>query len=287
MHLLNYKDIDEDIYIKSKPNFNNDNFSYKRNEKQGYISIHSKKLPAVHEIFINPTAQELLKLCNGKRNPEEISEKATEVFKGVSKETVYDDLKCILFQYSKYALIDWEEGVNPFMKRYNMNLDDDFTLLLANESDLTDIKIFLEKNINSTNMFYLNTTRRIEEYTDELVLRQKLFMYSEEFVLLRNRDNQLVGVLSVLIPSNMKSTCSSIGIINMPSKFISDALLLIINTIKEISVKKLSKIKYQHILDNNENELLKKLFLENGFISEAILNNEYENKDIEIISYIL
>ncbi|PWX29380.1 hypothetical protein CYK93_14720 [Clostridium perfringens] len=285
--LLDLKNLDDNVYKRSKPKFSDSNFSYKRNENHGYISVHSKKLPFAKEIFINPTAYEILKLCNGKRTPEEISLQIVSLFKGISKEIVDKDLKEVLFQYSKYALINWEEGFNPFMNRYSINLNNDFKLTLADETSLVELKDFLEKDDKLHNIRYLNTTRNIKEYRDELILRQKLFMYSEEFVLLKDKNNRIAGVLSVLIPSNMKSTCSSIGIIDMPKEFVSDSISFIVKIIKEIAVKDLSKIKYQHILDDNENKDFRKIFLENGFISEATLKNEYKDIDIEILSYIL
>ena len=73
----------------------------------------------------------------------------------------------------------------------------------------------------------------------------------------------------------------------MPKEFVSDSISFIVKIIKEIAVKDLSKIKYQHILDDNENKDFRKIFLENGFISEATLKNEYKDIDIEILSYIL
>lgn len=285
--MLKFKEIDESVYKKSKPNFSEAKFSYKRHEKNGVISCHSKELPTVQEIFINPTAYELLKLCNSERTPEEICEKAVEIFKGVSKEKIYYDLKNVLLQYSKYALIDWEEGVNPFMNTYNTILDGNFTLSLANETDLRGIKAFLEDEKMQGEKYYLNITRRIEEYTDELILRQKLFMFSEEFAVVKDENNNIVGLLSILIPSNMKSTVSSIGIIKMNQAFIPRALDFIVDIIEEISVKKLTKIKYQHIIEDSKNEDLRGIFLNKGFMSEAILKNEFEDKDIEIISNIL
>lgn len=285
--MLKFKYIDENIYKKSKPSFSEDKFLYKRAEKHGFISCHSRDLPTVQEIFINPTAYEFLKLCNGERTPEDISEKAVEIFNGVSKEKIYDDLKKVLFQYGKYAIIDWEKGVNPFMNTYNTILEDKFTLALADETYLRELKAFFGSEESQGQKYYINPNRRIEEYTDELVLRQKLFMFSEEFVVVKDENNNIVGILSILIPVNMKSTVSSIGIIKMSTEFIPKALDFIVGIIQEISVEELTKVKYQHIVGDSKNEELRDIFLNKGFISEAILKNEFEDKDIESISNIL
>lgn len=291
MYLVDIRSLEEEFYKNSVPLFSKENITYMRNEKEGFKSCYSKEAPFFNELIINPTAYEILNLCNGERNPESICCEAMNIFTDVEKETLEQDLKQLLFQYSKTSLISWKEGKNPFMNNHKKCINDNFKLEVANETQLMKLKSFFELNAGEDNLKYVNPSKNSMEYRDALIYREKLFMYSEEFIVLTDENDEIKGVLSLLIPSIRNSSvksesASTVGVVDMPEPFIKEALKFAVDIIQDIAVNDISKIKYKAFVDNKNHEELKSIFIENGFKSEAILEKEYGDKDIELVSYI-
>lgn len=274
----------DDIYVKSKPIFNKKQIFFMRDEKKDFTSIILKKYAFLNDLLIDPLAHKILNLCDGTKSIEDICSEISQLYINIDKDIIYKDLIDLLNQYNKISLITWKDGVNPFMDNYILQLGNGFKIELASETCLEELVNFF-KYRDKNKVFYINPGRIINEYIDELVIREKLFMRAEEFIVVKNNENKIEGVISVLIPSRMRSTTSSIGIILMPEEFIGESLRFLTQSLQNISVKTLKKIKYQHIINNNMHQLRSE-FLNNKFITEAILKKEHEDNDIEILSYI-
>ena len=65
--------------MKQRPIFEQKNFSFRREEKEGYISVRSTNLPRLQELFLNRTTQNILKKCNGSNTVEQIQIRITRI----------------------------------------------------------------------------------------------------------------------------------------------------------------------------------------------------------------
>ncbi|WP_054743404.1 PqqD family peptide modification chaperone [Cellulosilyticum ruminicola] len=285
MYLKNYQDTNDDYYNNSYPFFENNLITYRRKEKFGFTSNYSKNVPIVREILINQSADVLLGLCNGERTPDEICDEALKIFNGVSKEILQRDLKILLFQYSKVGLVEWLKRGNPFMKKYVEKIDEQYTISIANENELLKIKAFCLQASKANEIKYIAPTRREEDYKKEIILREKIFAYSEEFVLIK-KDEEIVGMITVAIPTIQVSTVSAIGYLKVPEDLIAPAVKFVAENIQDIAVVEISKVKMQLVEGiSNVNKVID-IFIENGFEKEAVLKKECDNKDVTIYSKI-
>lgn len=281
--------VDEFKYQRSKPNFNKKAITYMREENGGYITCHSAITPHLNEILINASAMKILEFCNGDKTPKELSEQILSFFKNADKQQVEMDLKDILFEYSKYGLLNWGEKGSPFMNVMERKLEEGYTISLAEEEDLRLLKDFFSTDVKTENtdiLEYINPVRDLDEYKDELVYRTKLFMYAEEFFLLKNNKGVLEGVVSVLLPANKKSTTPVFGVIRINERYFSETVSMVLDILKEVAVNQISKIKYQSILNKTKDKLISYRLLDLGFNKEGLLVNEIGNDSIEVYSFI-
>lgn len=289
MYVKNARVVDSMKYQFSKPKFNKKVITFMREEKGGYITCHSGKVPHLKEILINPTASRILEFCNGEKTPKELSTEILSFFKNANELQVALDLKDVLFEYSKFGLLNWEETGNPFMNTMHRALDEGYTICLAEEEDLRLLKDFFSSNTkveDAVMLEYLNPVRELEEYTDEITYRAKLFMYAEEFFLLKNSMGILEGVVSVLLPTHKKSTTPVIGVIRISEKFFDQVFYMVKDILKDVAVSDISKIKYQSILNKQSDEQISKRLLNLGFNREGLLVNEIGHESIEVFSFI-
>lgn len=287
MYIKNINQTDENVYLQSKPKFSKDSLMYLRKEKKGYISCYSKNATFLNELIINPVAEKILEYCDGTKTPNQIIDEILKTFNGTKRSIVEKDLKNILFEYTKTKLINWEEGVNPYMINIKKEISDNYTIELASEEDLMSLKYFFENSEERNSILsYLNPARSWDEYRDEITYRQKLFSYSEEFFLIKNSDNKIEGVFSILIPVIKNTSVSTIGVVKMEKKYITKVANFAKEIIRDIAVQDISKIKLLAIKDEEHNENLSELLIKSNFKDECVLEKEFGEKDIKIVSYI-
>ncbi|MDP1510552.1 hypothetical protein L8C07_08405 [Paenibacillus sp. CMAA1739] len=289
MYLKEASAVDNTRYQHSKPIFNEKAISFMRKEKNGFVSCHSNIVPQLREILINPTALKILDFCDGKKTTNEVMEEILLFFNNADKEQVVKDLKNVLFDYSRFGLLNWGEMGNPFMQTKIRTLKDGYTLSLAEEGNLQQLKDFFKKEsvIADTSILeYLNPVRDVKEYTDELSYRSKLFTYAEEFFLLKNPSGRLEGVVSVFLPTQKNSTTSVLGVIKINARFFDEIISMIKETLQDIAVKNITKIKYQSIMNNKNHEEISRKLTKLNFTKEGLLINEIDEKSLEIFSYI-
>ncbi|MBW4081524.1 PqqD family peptide modification chaperone [Paenibacillus sp. S150] len=239
MYLKNTSIVDEERYQSAKPVFNNSSISFLRHEKSGFVSCHSNSMPQMKEIVINPTALKILEFCNGERTTGEIISEVVACFKNANAAQVDVDLKNVLLEYSKFGLLNWGEAGNPFMNSLVRELEAGYTVHLAEEEDLKQLIEFFKSSPESVNtdvLEYLNPVRDWLEYTNELSYRNKLFNYAEEFFLVKNAEKKLEGVVSILLPTQKKSTTSVFGVIRIEERFFDGTVSMIKDILKEVAV---------------------------------------------------
>ena len=170
-------------------------------------------------------------------------------------------------------------------------INDNYSITLATEDNFRGICSFFEDdNINNNDRTnYLAPRSSLNEYKDEVVLREKLFSYSEEFFLLKKND-KIEGILTVVQPVNKlmprKTTVAGLGFVSLPNEYMVEVIEFAKKLTPEISVGNVSKIKLVIAKDDATNEHVIKYFENSGFNSECILKNEINNQDLEIFSFI-
>jgi|GEM_PF-6268754 len=288
MYIKDLNDANLKLLERSKPLFSNENLTYFRKEKNGYVTCWSKNHPMLNEIIVNPIAYEFLKLCDGERYPEDVVTEALKIFKNVDRDTLKKDFIDILFKFSTAGLVTWREGKNPYMKNYTRTISEDLVIENADENDLLELKEFVIENMDNCKeelSLYLNPNRMEEEYKDEVLYREKLFLFSEEFFVL-SKNGIIKGVLSILIPTRQKIPVSTFGLVIMPHENMGHMIDFVSNILLDIAVTDISKIKFLSIVDDMQSEKIKLELLTNNFESEAILKNELGKRDVEVLSYI-
>lgn len=287
MFIRGLRELNFEKYAVATPIFEENHFSYKREEKAGHITCHSRKMPMLKELVINGVAQKILELCDGTRTTVEIGREMGQLFKEVPMETIMHDLMNVMFNYSKCGIVTWAGGENPFMYEKEIELKNGEVLSLARESDLRALCSFMSEPASKDMLSYTNPTRQNAEYQEEVAYRQKLFSYTEEYFVVREKnDTSIKGLLTVLIPTANNSTVSSIGVVKMAPDRISECIDFAMNLLPQIAVKEVSKVKFMTVEGEGAHTAISKEFMQSGFIKECTLTKELGYKNMDVYSYI-
>lgn len=168
-----------------------------------------------------------------------------------------------------------------------------YKIRLAEEKDFKKIVYFF-KDCNFKNnakeselsAYFMNPLLNEKYYFSELLLRNNLYNYREESILLEE-DNELKGILNLHIPQISKLMVANVSLFVLPND--ENIIVDIFNfAVKELPLKAViepTKIRIQ-ILDNisNKNDILK-LLIQAGFIKEMKLRNEL-GFDKNILTYV-
>jgi hypothetical protein len=279
---------------EAKPVFKKENLLYEREEKEGYWTITSKIHPEVRELIINPTARKILELADGSRTMDEIELDFVNKYPEVPKEKIKTDIFRTLGSFTRLGIVEWE-GDNPFLYKYEESLTDGYSLSVAQEDSLREIESFIKSTedfiksmkdhftIQEEMVFYKNPLIMQGEYS-ELVLRQKLFAFSEEFFLLR-KDSEIKGLMSISLPAHPKEFGAVIKLVICPEKFLNELFKYSRDYLPYLAVRDISKIEFYETNTASVNDSFKKFLLEEGFIKEAELQDELGfGKNLEIYS---
>lgn len=225
------------------PYFSPDRISFKREEKNGYISIHSKYAPKLHELFLNSTTQIILEKCTGDNDVIHIIDELTALFVNVSKEEIKEDVIDTLMSLYQYQLVTWK-GEDPFM--YSLiEIVDGRKFHSVGEADIRKILKFVTDNINESSVLqYMHPLSLKEIYMDELYLRETLFNYEEDFYFIEDKE-EITGLISLRYSKSVKSSVSSVGIILCKPEDLKFTCKCLTEFATSISLRNVSKIKLQ------------------------------------------
>lgn len=278
---------------ESKPIFKRENLEYERKEKNNYWTVVSKYHPEVRELVINKTAREILELCNGRRTLEDIELEMHKRYPQIPLNTIKKDVYSTIAQFSRLLIIEWI-GENPFLYKKEEFLNNEFVMRIAHEEDILKIKTFIEnskifkqkENHLQNYLLYKSCFVNPFEY-EEIVLRLKLFNYSEDFFLLLNKE-EVRGLISIKMPEIYKNTAGIINLIIVPQKFFLDFMKYAHDTLPFIAVSKLTKLKIFKIENEEKQNDLEKLLLKLGYKKEeSVLYHEMGfNKHVKVLSWI-
>lgn len=282
MYVKDINQVDKKKYLNSIPVFTEQNIPYLRKEKEDFYTFYSS-VGFLEEMVMNSTSLEMLKMLTGTDTVANIEKKLCKKYWDTDSELIKKDLKNVLFDLSRIEIVGWAKGGNPFMEVYKKNLKGNYTLSLADESEITAIIDYL-KNIKSqeTYIYYIDPTRNINEYTDTVVMRYKLFSFTEEIFTIKDRDGQINGIVTVELPDRAMSTVSSIGLINIPKRIAKETMGFVTESLRAVAVKDVTKIRVTiPVEDENQHQ---DYFVEMGFETEANLKKEFGNKDAVVLS---
>lgn len=274
-----FGDVDDSTLKKSIPKFIEDHVEFQRDEKFGFISIRSNKLPRLQELFFNPTAVEVIKECDGKTSVFSIIDKMRRKY-GLDYNDIKRDILEILFIFNRFQFIKWVDGGNDMQNKV-IAKSDGLTVEVLDESEIRALISFLKLHKNDIKYIHLMSNYKV--YLEELYLREALFSYSEDFYVMKN-GNDISSIISIKYNKNTKSTVASIGIMcgNINElEFILDAIQTLSNDISEFKV---NKLKIQFIKGNVDKNILEFLNRKN-FNLEFTAKAELDGKDIEHYSY--
>lgn len=277
--LININDV-----LSKVPIFSKSNLEYYRDEKEGYATIIPKKHPETRETIINPTARFILELCNGNMNVNGIRNYMAQLYGNIPENTLMLDLINTLFNFSRLGVIEWKEGGNPLVFRFEKEIENGFRIVVAQEDDIMEILDFLNKSFTKDTVeeegfiCYINPFKSITDY-NEIALRQQLFAFEEEYFLLKN-GGVIEGLMSVVLPAGSKSSSASIGLMFLPVFALPGLLSFCAEILPSISVKNLTKIRFSARLGNSMDEGICTHLTSYGFNDEGISRKEIGTMDI-------
>ncbi|MGB9855966.1 MAG: PqqD family protein [Caldisericum exile] len=267
--------------------FKKENLLYEREEKEGYWTITSRLHPETRELIINPTAREILELADGSRTINEMVSDFISRYRDVAKEKIKVDMFKTLSSFTRLGIVEWV-GDNPFLYRYEEPLNDGYSLSVAQEDNLRDIERFIKSmedlsKVQEGIVSYKNPLIMQGEYS-ELVLRQKLFAFSEEFFLLR-KDSKTKGMISISSPVHPKEFGATVKLVICPEKFLNDLFKYSRDYLPYLAVRDISKIEFYETNIEPVDSFLSDFILKAGFRKEAELKDEIGfGKDLTIYS---
>ncbi|MDR3091714.1 MAG: PqqD family protein [Clostridiales bacterium] len=280
---MNLAEVNKDEALAAVPVFDKARLSFRREEKDGYISVNSKYAARLHELFFNKTTQIILEKCDGEKTAGEIAGELLQLFRNVTLDELEKDLLETLLQLYRFQLITWKKE-DPFVYTV-FEEKDNLAFCSVQESDIREILNFVKENGENADMFkYVHPLATSSVYCDEVFLREVLFNFEEDFYVLKTAG-KIRGLISLRFSKSVKSSVSSIGIILCDESNLEFLIKGVINCAADISMRNAAKIKIQIVKEPeaaraNIEELLPRL----GFELECLLKKEVERKDLAVYS---
>lgn len=276
------------VILDSVPKFEEEQLDYFRREKEYYISVVVKK-GIIKEMQMNAIAWELLQLCNGKKRLSNVLEEYTNRNLNIDQNADYlNDVIKTLWLCDSMWLLSWGKEGSPFMFGTVISLGEEYTLTWAKENAIRDIAAAYDNYLGDSD-YYLhncpeNRLKGLTEYFQEESLRSKLFFYNEDFFILRDKEGNIVGIISVS-NNNPDTNVLEISTMIVPVNMIEMVLKGLQKMLVENYIFELSKLRIKTI--SNEESKMNEVCYENcGFCKSAILKAEYgKGNDLTIYDY--
>lgn len=237
-------------------------------------------------IIINEQGKEILEFINNKRTVEEIINLMIQKYPEVEKDVVENDVYSFLYEGERREIIK-VRGVEKMYKGHDIKRINDFEIYRCSESDLKLIYKILNDQDTILDMRDYNTP---EELYNAISIRAKVFMYVEDYYLLRKED-EIYGVISIVNGKVYINQTSFIGKIVLTKSFNQQVLKDFIGSVLinyKNEVKKDSK-KIRISFENKDTEIYKELIqslIELSFIKVAELKDELTiGQDVLIYDY--
>lgn len=277
MFIDNLGTLDKKMLLDSVPKFDESQMYYFRREAGNYISF-AVKNGKTQELMMNCSAWEILRLCNGKKSILEIEEEYRERYAYMNSNANFlKDIITTLYVFDKIWLISWEKGGSPFMLSAETGLENGYTLTWAKENEIRAIVETYDKYVGYSGYYIYNCPNNkfkgLNEYQKETSVRSKLFFFKEDFFILKNKEREIVGVISV---SNDHPDTDIVEITTLivPDNMVETVLLGLEKILKENYLFNLSKLRLK-VISSNDIAMNYASYENCGFIKTAALKNEY------------
>lgn len=165
-------------------------------------------------IIINEQGKEILEFINNKRTVEEIINLMIQKYPEVEKDVVENDVYSFLYEGERREIIK-VRGVEKMYKGHDIKRINDFEIYRCSEGDLKLIYKILNDQDTILDMRDYNTP---EELYNAISIRAKVFMYVEDYYLLRKED-EIYGVISIVNGKVYINQTSFIGKIVLTKSF--------------------------------------------------------------------
>lgn len=130
------------------------------------------------------------------------------------------------------GLVRWLKGANPFMNLCKRKINNHISISYADENDLNDISLFYETfNYDNNYVIFNDYSKDLKNETNIVNLRYKLFSFTNEIFLLKNKD-KIIGVVDVTLPDGKKSTVAEIISFIIPKENVNETIKYINERIK-------------------------------------------------------
>ncbi|MBU9058067.1 PqqD family protein [Catenibacterium mitsuokai] len=270
------------INSDSIPIFNKHIVGYFREENQGFISF-STKDNYQYPMLLNKSSLDIIALFDGTLSLKAIIEKLIDKYGVENKKLIEKDIYNIILKLWTLGLIKWKNRRIPYMEDFKYKVNESVYIEVAFDNKLSEIYRFL-KNDDIDSYEYTSPLSE-NDWKDNYILRNSLFTMNS-IILMIYLENKLQGVI-ILSPQNSKSTSLRLEYIKLTNiQYLSDFLCNINKIIKDVAIKKYSKI-YLYTRVNNSNDNLLSKQISNVLIDVCTLEKEINNLNIEMYEYYL
>lgn len=237
-------------------------------------------------IIINEQGRQILEFIDNRRTVKEIIDLMIQKYPEVGENIIENDVYSFLYEGERREIIK-VKGVEEMYKGHSIKRINDFDVYRCNEGDL---KLIYKVLNNKETIMDIKDYNTPEELYNAISIRAKVFMYMEDYYLLR-RGEEIYGIISIVNGKAYINQTSFIGKIvilkeleqQILKEFICNVL---INYKKE--VKKDSK-KIRISFENKGQKMYKELIQslkELSFVKVAELKDELTiGQDVIIYDY--
>ena len=237
-------------------------------------------------IIINEQGRQILEFIDNRRTVKEIIDLMIQKYPEVGENIIENDVYSFLYEGERREIIK-VKGVEEMYKGHSIKRINDFDVYRCNEGDL---KLIYKVLNNQETIMDIKDYNTPEELYNAISIRAKVFMYMEDYYLLR-RGEEIYGIISIVNGKAYINQTSFLGKIvilkeleqQILKEFICNVL---INYKKE--VKKDSK-KIRISFENKGQKMYKELIQslkELSFVKVAELKDELTiGQDVIIYDY--
>ena len=237
-------------------------------------------------IIINEQGRQILEFIDNRRTVKEIIDLMIQKYPEVGENIIENDVYSFLYEGERREIIK-VKGVEEMYKGHSIKRINDFDVYRCNEGDL---KLIYKVLNNQETIMDIKDYNTPEELYNAISIRAKVFMYMEDYYLLR-RGEEIYGIISIVngkVYINQTSFIGKIVILKELEQQILKEFIcnVLINYKKE--VKKDSK-KIRISFENKGQKMYKELIQslkELSFVKVAELKDELTiGQDVIIYDY--
>lgn len=260
--------------------------AFRRREGKGELLI-PKGMSYNDAMMINEQGIEILDAVNNRRTVYDIIQKMCLIYPEVDKSTIEKDVYKFLFEAEKMKFVK-VKGVEEMYKGHIVKNSNEYGVYRCYEGDLKTIFSVLNNNDTVLDIIDYNTPAVLYNSVN---VRAKVFMYSEDYYLLKKND-EIRGILSIVNGNGYLNKTAFIGKINLlkveGKPVLKEFIVSCLDNYKDEVAKESKKIRFS--FEYNDTEEFKKILeilSELPFEKVAKLKDElHVGKDVFIFDYL-